>query len=148
MLFLSNHNFLNLFFCFFFLGRQTDVFEQLFLYDSDNFQQILFIERPIGILHLDLYFVYINVSIVAEFLFLCVNGRDTEILTFKYCSLTSLCVALFVYLDLESRVLLFFYLYLVSHGCLEFWHLIKTQWFSFICLQFSTLFRFVPFRLR
>ena len=59
-----------------------------------------------------------------------------------------ICVALFVYLDLESRVLLFFYLYLVSHGCLEFWHLIKTQWFSFICLQFSTLFRFVLFRLR
>ena len=75
MLFLSNHNFLNLFFCFFFLGRQTDVFEQLFLYDSDNFQQILFIERPIGILHLDLYFVYINVSIVAEFLFCVLTVR-------------------------------------------------------------------------
>ena len=107
---------------------------------------MLFIERPIGILHLDLYFVYINVSIVTAFLFLCVDGTDTGILTFKHCSLTSpyLGPCFFVYLDLESRVLLFFYLYLVSHGCLEFWHLIKTQWFSFTCLLFSTLFRFVP----
>ena len=50
---------------------------------------MLFIERPIGILHLDLYFVYINVSIVTAFLFLCVDGTDTGILTFKHCSLTS-----------------------------------------------------------
>lgn len=109
MLFLSNHNFLNLFFCFFFFLGGRHVFEQLFLYDSDNFQQILFIERPIGILHLDLYFVYINVSIVAEFLFLCVNGKDTRILTFKYCSLTSPYLCRFVCLfrlGIKSTVVL------------------------------------------
>lgn len=162
MPFLSNH-FFKIFYSPCFLERQTDVFEQLFLY---NYCLILFIERPIGILHLDLYFVYIDVSIVVAFFCVCqrYGHRDTNIqellnsLTlaayrcrfkdYLFSAPSPYLCPFFVYLDLESRVLLFFYLYLVSHGCLEFWHLIKTQWFSFTCLQFSTLFRFVPFKLR
>ena len=52
------------------------------------------------------------------------------------------CVPYFA-LDLESSALLFFFLCLVSRGCLECSPLIKIQWSFFICLQSSIHFRFV-----